>query len=249
MLFDNPLLREPLPSAAFLPGAFGETGGAWLTGIEHLSHLGQVANGGYLADSVSMMRDYGIWYRLEVEIEKALESRRARRVVERLVAELPSDEEPKKPREPIQAYFEDRIARLRHRIRQLSEEIQTRHELENEFLAEIDYQMGKAATSLKEFHAWGIGYNTGVDVKRNFLERLLANLRKERRNAELRTWEDVVALRRDLREAAAQREQEMFLYCEGLYTPEAPPEEDVATRYGITRGELEQVVSRVGATI
>jgi hypothetical protein len=43
-----------------------------------------------------------------------------------------------------------------------------------------------------------------VDVKRNHLERELLQLRTQRRASELRTWDDVVLLRKDLREAQAE---------------------------------------------
>jgi len=36
-------------------------------------------------------------------------------------------------------------------------------------------------------------------MKRNLLDRQLANLRKEKRSVELRAWEDIVALKKDLR--------------------------------------------------
>jgi len=52
---------------------------------------------------------------------------------------------------------------------------------------------------LSQFHFWGIGYNRGVDRKRNMLERQLTNLRRERRAVELRAWEDIVDIRKELR--------------------------------------------------
>lgn len=159
-----------------------------------------------MANSVSEVydySDYGEWYLLELEIEKILESRKAKRVIEKLIAEPPA-EEGATPGEPVEAYFEQRAAKLRQQIRQLKDEIEARYEMESQFLHQLDYQIGKAATSLKEFQFWGIGYNTGVDVKRNFLERQLADLRKERRNTELKTWEDIIALRKELREALGE---------------------------------------------
>ena len=57
----------------------------------------------------------------------------------------------------------------------------------------------QAAFSLGEFKFWGLGYNTGVDVKRNMLERQLADFRREKRRIELQGWEDIIGLRKDLR--------------------------------------------------
>lgn len=58
-----------------------------------------------------------------------------------------------------------------------------------------------------------MGYNTGVDVKRNHLERQLQQLRTERRAAELRTWDDLVRLRKELREAVREYESKKRSKC------------------------------------
>ncbi len=72
--------------------------------------------------------------------------------------------------------------------------------MHDQSVAEIDYQITQAASSLEQFSNWGIGYNTGVDVKRNFLERELSNLRKERRSLLVRTWDDIGRLRKEFRQ-------------------------------------------------
>ena len=61
-------------------------------------------------------------------------------------------------------------------------------------------RLRKQASSLEQFSNWGIGYNTGVDVKRNFLERELSNLRKERRSLLVKTWDDIGRLRKEFRQ-------------------------------------------------
>jgi cyclopropane fatty-acyl-phospholipid synthase-like methyltransferase len=71
--------------------------------------------------------------------------------------------------------------------------------MKKEFDKELDYQLSRAALSLSEFRHWGLGYNTGVDVKRNMLEKQLTDFRKEKRKTELQCWEDIISLKKDLR--------------------------------------------------
>jgi hypothetical protein len=66
-------------------------------------------------------------------------------------------------------------------VKTCNKEIQVRIEIRSKFDKEMEYQISKAAFSLGEFKFWGLGYNTGVDVKRNKLERQLASSRKARK--------------------------------------------------------------------
>jgi hypothetical protein len=104
----------------------------------------------------------------------------------------------------IDSYLADRTDAARQRTSQLRKELEGRLALHRKFVSEIDAQLLYCQTSLSRFTGWGVGYNTGVDVKRNHLERQSQQLRAERRNAELRAWQDLVKLRGELREA--QRE-------------------------------------------
>jgi hypothetical protein len=101
-------------------------------------------------------------------------------------------------------YLVGKLLDTRGTIDQLAREAQARAQLHEESLREIDYQVSKAAFSLDQFSHWGIGYNTGVDFKRNHLEREISNLRKERRSTLVRTWEDIASLRKEFREAVAE---------------------------------------------
>ena len=146
------------------------------------------------------------WYQLNKQLEELLESRKVKNLLEELsyIPEIAKPPEEIKPTEPLDIYFGEKLNSLRDTIDQISQENTTRHEFANSFLYQIDYQIRECAFSLSEFHSWGIGYNTGVDKKRNHLERMLNDLRKERRATELRCWEDIVALRKDMREALTE---------------------------------------------
>ena len=144
--------------------------------------------------------DYNDWLRLEQELDEILRRRRVKRVAEKLVREAPRIEA-ESSKDPTDQLMGERLAISREQIAHHKQELDTRQELQDYFLARIDYQITEAAFSLSELQSWGVGYNTGVDVKRNFLERQLAQLRKDRRDTELRTWEDVVQIRKGLREA------------------------------------------------
>lgn len=108
------------------------------------------------------------------------------------------------PIDEAQAYLVGKVKDTRSTIDQLEEEAIARTQLHDESLREIDYQISRAALSLDHFTGWAIGYNTGVDIKRNQLERELSSLRKERRSTLLRTWEDIGSLRKEFREAVAE---------------------------------------------
>jgi hypothetical protein len=142
------------------------------------------------------------WYQLNKQAQELLESRKVKDLLEELslLPELARVPEEIKPIEPFDVYFSEKLASLRDTVEQVSTEITTRHEFANKFLYQIDYQIRECASSLSEFNRWGLGYNTGVDKKRNHLERMLSDLRKERRGTELRCWQDIVALRKDLRD-------------------------------------------------
>ncbi len=88
-------------------------------------------------------------------------------------------------------------------VHQLQDEIVSRRRLLDRQLQEIDYQISRSAWSLKQLD-FRVGYNSAIDFKRNWTERELANMRRERRNLRLRCWEDIVTLRRQLREAMKQ---------------------------------------------
>ena len=97
-------------------------------------------------------------------------------------------------------YFGIEKLRLGQDLERIGEEINSRLELHFDQLDEIQRETKYVEWSLEEFEHWGVGYNTGVDVKRNHLERLLAERRKEHRGTRLSAWEDIVALRKLLRE-------------------------------------------------
>jgi hypothetical protein len=147
--------------------------------------------------------DYNEWLRLERELDEALKKRRVKRVAEVLVRE-PLRVGAEASADPIDQLFAGKVAASQERVGQLEQELETRLDLESYFVGQLDYQISEAAQSLSELHSWGMGYNTGIDVKRNFLERQLAQFRRERRDAELATWEDIVQLRKELREATEE---------------------------------------------
>jgi hypothetical protein len=120
------------------------------------------------------------WYLLNLELEKILASKKIKDLIEEL--SKPEKIEPEKipPQEAVD-FVENRIEDLRRTIEQLNKEIQVRIEIRSKFDKEMEYQISKAAFSLGEFKFWGLGYNTGVDVKRNMLERQLASSRKARK--------------------------------------------------------------------
>jgi hypothetical protein len=141
---------------------------------------------------------FGDWYLLNLEVEKLLASKKKKDLIEELFK--PEKNEPEKiPSLEASDFIENRIKDLKGTMDQINKEIYLRFEMKNKFDTELDYQISRAAFSLGQFKFWGLGYNTGVDVKRNMLERQLADFRREKRRIELQDWEDIIGLRKDLR--------------------------------------------------
>jgi len=139
----------------------------------------------------------GYWRKLEFELmpEPVLEDELGP------LSEIARTKSPERA-EPIASYFSDKLLTLHQDISQINDEIVSRKRLLDRSQDDIDYQITKTASSLEQL-VFRIGYNRAIDQKRNFLERELANLRRERRATRLRFWEDVVQLRRELRETTA----------------------------------------------
>lgn len=113
------------------------------------------------------------------------------------MVKLPADEQLQGPAAP---FLQQRLDAIRAHIGSLADELTARRELHERHEKELEFQIQMAAFSLGEFKFWGVGFNRGVDMKRNLLERQLADLRHKRRQAQIRLWEDATALRRQVRD-------------------------------------------------
>jgi len=145
---------------------------------------------------------FGESYLLDLEIETLTKSKKKKDLCEELFPSEISREPSKEKREPKEFadFFTYKIKDLRENIDHIKKEISVRFKMKKEFDKELNYQLSKAAFSLSEFKRWGLGYNTGVDVKRNMLEKQLTDFRREKRRTELQCWEDIISLRKDLRD-------------------------------------------------
>lgn len=143
---------------------------------------------------------FGDRYLLDLEIEEIEKKKKKKNLLEELSVPAEPTIEKKKLKE-LPDFFNYKLRDLRETVDQINKEITTRFEMKQRFEKELDYQICKAAFSLEQFKFWGLGYNTGVDVKRNMLERQLADFRKEIRRIELQGWEDIISLRKELRKA------------------------------------------------
>jgi len=112
--------------------------------------------------------------------------------------------------DPLGAYLHQTLADSSQQVDAAERDASLRLRLHRQARDEIGYQILCCQSSLKAFTGWGLGYNTGVDVKRNFLEKQLADLRRERRALEIRAFDDLRALRRELRLVASQHERAFY---------------------------------------
>lgn len=143
------------------------------------------------------------WYLLDLDIEKTVKLKKGKDLLKELSTPEELKEKKRKPKE-LPDFLTYKLQDLRKTIEQINKEINSRFELKKDFERELDYQITQAALSQEKFKFWGLGYNTGVDVKRNLLERQLADFRKEKRRTELQCWDDITSLRKELREAVEE---------------------------------------------
>jgi len=140
------------------------------------------------------------------EIEREFEEacKRARMDPLKELLKAPEFKEARPKESEWEEFLSGKMAEMAQTIEQLKEEIEVRRGLRDYFVGEIDQEMLYARSSLKEFTHFGLGYNVGVDVKRNFLEKQLTELRKERRRMQQQCFDDLIDLRKQLREALAE---------------------------------------------
>lgn len=144
------------------------------------------------------------WYRVDLELG-AMRKRISKKpgIVEELLSDL--DEPLTIEQHPsVDSYLNARLDTAQRGVDQIHREIHARRQMTQGFLEQLDSAIHYVTVSLDKFSGWGVGYNTGVDVKRNHLERQLQQLRAERRSTEQQAWGDLVRLRKELREAVAE---------------------------------------------
>lgn len=140
-------------------------------------------------------------WKLEREFEQAklANTPKQKNIVDELLSDL--DQLPRPASVQLNQYFEDSFALAKRNLQEKRRELESRVTLDSKFAEEIDQEIQYAAISLEKFSHFGVGYNKGVDMKRNFLERELSELRSERRSGEARAWTDMVRLRNEFSEA------------------------------------------------
>jgi hypothetical protein len=147
------------------------------------------------------------WLVFDVEMEELLKSHEARDILEKLSVTPPLIENKPARDDPVEDFFKAKFKHARQKIEQQKDIISIRAELHSQAVSQLDYQITKAATSLEEFGFFAVGYNTGVDMKRNHLERQLATFRRDRRENRLKAWQDLSTLKRELRQAIMEYEE------------------------------------------
>jgi hypothetical protein len=149
-------------------------------------------------------RKNGDWYRLNLEFEQAKRAAKKKKsVVSELLSELDIAEAPQAAFS-IEAYLAESAAALRKNAEEIRVEMRSRAKLHSKTVREIRSHITYAQLSLEKLSGWGVGYNTGVDVKRNHLERQLLQLRQEQRATELRAWQELAGLRKEFLQAVSE---------------------------------------------
>jgi hypothetical protein len=137
------------------------------------------------------------WNQIDLDFDETKKPKKVDLIESLLKPEeiIPDDHE----RIEVSDFIDVRMKDIKIKMDQIEKEISLRFQMKNRFDEEIEYQISRAAFSLSQFKLWGLGYNTGVDVKRNMLEKQLVEFRKDKRRTQLQCWEDIIGLRKELR--------------------------------------------------
>ena len=104
-------------------------------------------------------------------------------------------------------FFQNKLASFRGQIEEIDIELEARQSIHRHLVKEIDYQVLSASIFLDQIKHWAIGYKVGVDMERNFWEKRIADLTKEKRMELLRLWRDSSSLKEDRRELLREHEE------------------------------------------
>jgi DNA-binding transcriptional MerR regulator len=103
---------------------------------------------------------------------------------------------------------------LKERIEELVSDLHKREKLEEQMLEKADVETGCLEFLLGQVRSWSLGSYPSVDMRRGNLEREILTLKKAGWDEQLRCWRDLVALKKELREAL--EEYYLILSAEGL---------------------------------
>jgi hypothetical protein len=95
---------------------------------------------------------------------------------------------------------------LEENISQINNEITVRHVLNHESDNEIGTELKDTEIFIEHLAGFVMGQNRGADLARVESLRRMGNLRNEQRHNTVKCWENLVILRKDLRNQIAERE-------------------------------------------
>lgn len=154
-----------------------------------------------MSDDGDSYYEYALWRHFrEIQERGKKEPEWAKELLQR------EPEEQRRGADPLSQYLEASVEHARRALRQFEHEVYVREKLHEQAISQIDYQITEAAHSLTKFKGVAAGYNRGVDNARLSLEHQLDSLRREKRAARLRFWDDLVTLRDRVRELRRQYE-------------------------------------------
>ncbi len=102
------------------------------------------------------------------------------------------------------AFFFDKIERIRQVIVETIFEMKNRQRLNESFIQGIDSKIANMLHELKELKHWSLGNNPSIETRRIHLEKEVLQLEKEKRINNLNCWRDLLLLKKDLREALSE---------------------------------------------
>lgn len=106
----------------------------------------------------------------------------------------------------IDIFITKRKNLLDKNISQINNEITVRHILNRESIERIGSELKETSIFIERLESFVMGQNHGADLARVESLRRIGNLRNEQRHNTIKCWENLVILRKDLRNQIAERE-------------------------------------------
>ena len=100
----------------------------------------------------------------------------------------------------LEKVFKDKLTTIRITLFDIIYEIKNRSEIDHALTKEINASICTLRTQLLELDTYSIGSSQLVDKRRGALEDKIHYLEKDLRNQDLKRWQDIVILKKELRQ-------------------------------------------------
>jgi len=116
------------------------------------------------------------------------------------IEKVPQGDEQSLKDNVINQVLGDRLDVLRIILFDISSEVRSRKYLTSSLIDKIDKDICEIKGELYEIETWAFGRSRTIDIRRNHIEKKIAELKKEKRDKETERWRDIAPLKKEFRE-------------------------------------------------